>query len=170
MSSKNIDSATELYEAYKQAIAQHNDYIDELKERVFAIVQKKQLVSVMNDTKWLKLQHAVNALPFPPPNICQCVTYDDEEIEEINVASIFSNAVQWLGDWTNFYEEGLPVLFNIEWIKVRPQSAIFRGCLVEPDVLDETDAFRDILNNLNIPYEEENNVFTIYGYKRLSTK
>ncbi|WP_370530665.1 DUF6678 family protein [Snodgrassella alvi] len=53
----------------------------------------------------------------------------------------------------------------MEWIKVYPQLSKYRGRLVENEVLDETEAFRTILNRLNIPYDRKDNIFTIYGYK-----
>jgi len=161
MSSQKPDSATELYEEYKNVISHHGDYINKLKGKVSAIVVKKQLVSFMNDVKWLELQHAVKGLSFPPPYILRCVT-DGDDIAE----SSLEKAPRWIGDWSNYYNEGMPPLFNIEWIKVRPQLSKYRGRLVEDEVIDKTEAFRVILNHLNIPYDEKDNIFTIYGYKR----
>lgn len=160
MSLNKPNSATELYEEYKTIISHHSNYICKLKIKVSAIIAKKQLVSFMNDTKWLELQYAVKELSFPPPYILRCVT-DGNDIAE----PFFEKIPWWIGDWSNYYHEGLPALFNIEWIKVCPQLSKYRGRLVENEVLDETEAFRTILNRLNIPYDRKDNIFTIYGYK-----
>lgn len=152
----------QLYHSYKQKL-DRDEEISQLRARVFAVVIKKQLTSLMNDTKWLELQLAINELRFPPPYVCRCIT--DEEGKEEGALASLSCIPRYMGDWSNYYEEGMPVLFNIEWIKVHPRIGIFRGRLVKDEVIDETAAFRKILNRLYIPYEEENNIFTVYGYK-----
>lgn len=120
----------------------------------------------MNTTKWLELQSAVHQLSFLPAYIIKPIT-DKENNQDIikGLEKIKKEVPWWLGDWSNFYEEGMPPLFNIEWIKVRPQLSISKGALIKPEIIDETDSFRVILNDLYIPYEETNHIFTIYGYK-----
>lgn len=59
----------------------------------------------------------------------------------------------------------------IEWIRVVPKKReiLHSGRLVEPKIsevlIDATDQFLAILERHNIPYEEENGVYTIYGYR-----
>lgn len=151
---------TELYTAYKRATSQQSGMLNQLKQKVRAIVAQKQLVSWMNDTKWLELQHAVRALPFPPPYIVRCVT--DEDLISDNA---LNTPPSWFGDWSNYYDEGMPVLFTIEWMKVRPQLSKHRGCLIEAEVVDASEAFRAILYQLHIPFDEQDHIFTLYGYK-----
>ncbi len=61
----------------------------------------------------------------------------------------------------------MPPLFSIEWIKVRPQLRKHQGRLIADAIMDETHAFVAILNNLSIPYTEDNHIFTIFGYKSI---
>ena len=112
----------------------------------------------MNDTKWLELQKAIDTLPFPPPFIFKSVT-DDRPIGQLE------DAPRWLGDWSSFWEEGLPPFFDIELIKVRPRRGIYNGRLVADKIIDETEEFIEILEKYSIPYENENRTITIYGYK-----
>lgn len=64
MSLNKPNSATELYEEYKTIISHHSNYICKLKIKVSAIIAKRQLVSFMNDIKWLELQYAVKNYHF----------------------------------------------------------------------------------------------------------
>ncbi|CAI3949225.1 unnamed protein product [Commensalibacter communis] len=158
--------ATTLYEEYTMHYTAHREYFKELRENVTALITKKRLFSCMNTTKWLELQTAIHTLPFPPANIVRCVTDAENHPESVNAMTILEEKIpSWFGCWSNYYCEGLPPLFNIEWMKVRPQLEKFRGALIKPEIIDETNEFRAILERLNIPYEETGNIFTIYGYK-----
>jgi hypothetical protein len=148
------------FERYKEYLQQHSDFVEKWKANVTEILARKQLSPTMNDTKWLELQKAVVSLPFPPPYICKQVT--DEGSERIGE---LEDAPRYVGDWSNFWEEGLPLFFDIEWLKVRPRHGIYCGRLVADEILDETEKFVAILNKYSIPYESENGTITIYGYK-----
>lgn len=147
------------FEQYKEYLRQHNDFV-EWKKNVAEILTRKQLSSIMNDTKWLELQKAVGTLSFPPPYICKQIT--DEKSDKIGQ---LEDAPHYVGDWSSFWEEGLPLFFDIEWLKVRPRKGIYRGRLVADEVLDETEEFIAILEKYSIPYENKNGTITIYGYK-----
>ena len=147
------------FEQYKERLQQFDGFKG-YKEKVTAIIKQKGFTSIMNDTKWLELQRAIDTLPFPPPFVLKCVTYaDDRPIGQLE------DAPRWLGDWSSFWEEGLPPFFDIEWIKVRPRRGVYQGRLIADKVTDETDAFIEILAQYSIPYENENGTITIYGYK-----
>ena len=147
------------FEEYKARIK--SDDWTSVKEKVNRILADKHLASIMNDTKWLELQSAIDDLPFPPPYIMK---------EIINLSGIsgpdqISDAPWYHGDWSNYWEEGMPPFFNIEWIKVRPRYSEKRGRLIDDKIWDETEEFVAILKKYHIPYEEENGTFVIYGYK-----
>lgn len=59
------------------------------------------------------------------------------------------------------------MMFNIEWVKVRPRYIKNRGLLVDGEIVDETERFIDILEKYCIPYEEENGAVIIYRYRKL---
>jgi hypothetical protein len=149
-------SEREKYKFYTQ----NDNHALELKERVRKVVEEKGLSSVMNDTKWLKLQSSIVKLPFAPPYIEKLIL-ENKNFKEVQI----SDAPQWLGDWSPFYNEGMCLFFAIEYIKVRPRYVEYSGRLVAPKIYDETEEFEQLLKELHIPYEEEYGTFTIYGYK-----
>lgn len=132
----------------------------ELKSRVDMAVAKRGLSSFMNDTKWLELQAAIPSLPFPPP-------YTERLILDAADTGVveFSKIPEFTGDWSPFYEEGMSFFFEIEWMKISPRYAEYRGALVEPKIFDETRELEQLLIAIGIPYEYANRVFTIFGYK-----
>jgi hypothetical protein len=148
------------FEKYKAYLQRNSEWVAEWKKRVQEITFRKGLSSVMNDTKWIELQTAIDTLPFPPPYVCKQIT--DENSERIGQ---LEDAPWYLGDWSSFWDEGLPLFFDIDWLKVRPRNGKYRGRLVAPKILDETEEFIAILEKYSILYENENGTITIYGYK-----
>lgn len=129
--------------------------MDSFKKKVQAVVAEKQLCSIMNNTKWEELQSGVLiGLRFPPPYQVKLVLEDTPE------PKTFDSDVWYLGDWV----EGLLPFYSIEWIRVRPRYLKHKGLLVKDEVVNITDDFRILLQNLKIPYKEENKSFYIYGY------
>jgi hypothetical protein len=149
-------SEREKYKYYTQ----NDPHVLDKREKARKIVTEKGLSSIMNDTKWLKLQSSIEKLPFPPPYIEKLI-FENKTFEEVQI----SDAPQWLGDWSPFYQEGMCLFFAIEYIKVRPRYAEYCGRLVAPKIFDETKEFEKLLKELHIPYEEDKGTFTIYGYK-----
>jgi hypothetical protein len=129
--------------------------MNNLKKKIQAVIGEKQLCSIMNNTKWEELQSGVlNTLPFPPPYQAKYV------LEESLEPKYFDSDVWYLGDWV----EGLSPFYAVEWIRVRPRYLRHKGILLKGEVVDITDNFRILLQNLKIPHKEENNSFYIYGY------
>ena len=151
------------WEAYKAHTAGDGAFLDPLRQKVRAVAAEKNLVPRMNDAKWTQLQEAVAGLPFPPAFILRRVTDPDGSPPD---GAFGGKPPWWHGDWSNYYEEGMPPLFAIEWITVWPQKSVHRGRLVPDGIVDATDAFRAILERLGIPFVEERGLFTIHGYAR----
>lgn len=127
----------------------------DFKKRVNRVVVQKQLCSIMNETKWGSLQKGViNSLPFAPPYQVKYV------LDDAHYPENFDNDVWYLGDWI----EGLSPFYSIEWIRVRPRYLKHKGNLLPPEMIDISNEFVSILEELKIPYKEENNTFFIYGY------
>jgi hypothetical protein len=139
---------------------QNNKFVAELKQKIRKVAAQRGLSSIMNDTKWLELQSSIEKLPFAPPYVEKLIL-ENKTFEEVQI----SDAPDWLGNWGPFYEEGMSLFFAIEYIKVRPRFSEYKGRLVAPKIWDETNEFEQLLKELNIPYQEENGTFTIYGYK-----
>lgn len=149
-----------LFEQYKYLTKNDPDII-KLKQQVAAIVKQRNLSSVMNDTKWLELQLGIQNLPFPP-------AYNEKLIQWDKAKFSFKDLKKepaYFGDWSSFWEEGLPIFFTIEWLEISPKYRKHQGHLVPPKVLEETEELIQLLNNLNIPFDQEKGSVIIYGYK-----
>lgn len=131
--------------------------IKRLKEKVTSVVEQENMISIMNNTKWLELQRSVRKLPFLPP-------FEIKYVTDIHEPEPFDKDVCYTGNWD---DELLLPFFNIEWIKVRPRYIKHRGRLVNGEIVDEKDMFIEILEKYSISYEEENDTFIIYGYKKI---
>ncbi|KGR74962.1 hypothetical protein CD33_14625 [Ureibacillus sinduriensis BLB-1 = JCM 15800] len=119
------------------------------------VITERNLVSIMNDTKWRELQDAViNNLLFPPPYQIKYLLENQLHPEE------FEADVSYWGDW----KEGIVPFYSVEWIRVRPRYLKYRGRLVSPEVVDITDDFVKLLMELSIPYRLRSDTYYIYGY------
>lgn len=135
--------------------------LDEFKKKVYSIIEKRNLCSYMNNTKWDEFITAVrNEMPFPPPFDIKYMTQ-----ENAPESKVLNEDVAYWGAW---HGENFPPredYFNIEWIKVRPRYLKYRGKLIAHEVVDESKTFEAILIRYNIPYVEENGLYCIYGYR-----
>lgn len=137
--------------------------INKLKREAISVVENRNLCSCMNDTKWKELRNAMwDEMPFPPPFILKTI-FEKECPQE----RYFQTDVTWLGDWNEgfLYDNCLDMWFVVEWIRVRPRYLKKRGRLINPELIDAAKQFVDILTRYNIPYEEKNGVYCIYGYR-----
>jgi len=143
------------------------------KEVVLELVEKRGLASYMNTTKWKELKRAViEEMPFQPQ---YCMKTVDGVIDETKLSSSTAYAGEGHWGYLDSLEEYLSwdcfatPFWAIEWIKVKPKKQeVFRGRLIDPKIIEEVDAtdeFVAILERYNIPYEEENGVYTICGYR-----
>lgn len=148
------------FEKYKY-LTKNDTNIVKLKQQVREIVKQRNLSSVMNNTKWLKLQQAIKTLPFAP-------AYREKLIQQNKAWGIFKNSKltpSSHGNWSSFWDEGLPVFFAIEWLEISPKYAKDTGPLGTPKIIDITKELVWLLCKLYIPFEQENDFITIYGYK-----
>lgn len=150
-----------VYSRYKEFV---NSNCSKLKDEVESIIRRRRLSSIMNDTKWLKLQTAILSITeFQPAYSVQLLTDENEH------SPIFGKTPTYLGDWELLYESyeySPPPFFNIEWMAIQPLREIHRGRLVNPEVIDKSDILLDILHKFHIPFEKaDGHTFVIYGYK-----
>ena len=138
------------------------------KEKINEIVSKKGMYSVMNNTKWKELKNGVATLPFQPPFVMKCIDEEEQAQHE------FDEDVCYTSDWGLYLENDLGgdmyavPYYAVEWIKVRPRYLQYWSHRLIPDpkniAEDATEQFVEILKKYNIPYEEDNGAFVIYGY------
>ena len=136
---------------------------ENLKKQAFNIVKQRDLCSYMNDTKWNELRQAMyNDVPFPPPYIIKYL-FDSECREEDSI----QKDSYFCGDWHEgfTYDKYFNGGFAIEWIKIRPRLLKHRGQLIVPELIDESAEFEAVMKKYSIPYEKQNEIYCIYGYK-----
>lgn len=138
------------------------------RERIFDIIVKKNLTSYMNDTKWREFRTAMlKEMPFQPPYDYKTLFDDSDYISKSYVQHLIKN--EGPNYFCSFDEESFNFLLYkaIEWVKVRPRFFTLEGGqLVKKKIwYDSENKFIEILRKYNIPYELENGVYTIYGYK-----
>lgn len=122
------------------------------KEQAQKIITSRGLCSYMNRTKWRELITAIRAeMPVPPPYQFKFLTSSGEP-----------EMPGKLYHWGNWNDEGFPTeefYFNIEWLRILPI------CSIPGKQIDEAAALEAILARYHIPYERDQNCYTIYGYK-----
>lgn len=146
--------------------SQYKGFVDsnysKLKDEVKLIVRQKQLSSIMNDAKWLKLQTAILSTPeFEPAYCVQLLTDEIEHSPVIGKAPTYSGWELLYEDW----EYAPPPFFNIKWMAIQPLREIYRGRLVNSKIINQSDILYNILHKYNIPFEKEEHTFIIYGYR-----
>jgi hypothetical protein len=135
------------------------------KEKAFRYISEYQLVSIMNNTKWIEFREAMmNELPFKPPYIIKSI-YEQED-DSLYYTDIYDD-VSYTG---NYDEECFEYLenFTIEWVKVNPRYyEETGGRLVSKKVFHNCEEeLVSVLGKYNIPYEYESGVYVIRGYIR----
>ena len=138
---------------------------EKYKAKINKLIQEKSLCSVMNNTKWKELKKGVSSLPFLPPFVIKSVDEEESEYHHFDEDEYYSG--DWgmdLGDYLGGDIYATP-FYAIEWIKIRPRILEHQGRLIESKVIDETEEFLAILKKYNIPYNEQNGTYIIYGYQ-----
>ena len=121
----------------------------------------------MNLTKWKELIEIIAILPFPPAFICKYLKVEDDENY---LRSLDRAIVEYWGDWSlNTEPSGLPNLedfYQIEFIKIKPSYAKYRGKYVKADIIDISAILFEKLKAKSIAFEVDDfkNV-VIFGYK-----
>ena len=151
------------YDNYKQHLAADPDY-PAFYQKIQRIVTERQLVSAMSDAKWVSLQHAMRAWKSPPAYHAQLIIGHDITAD---LQRFMQETPAYLGDWNPVFEEGMPYFINIEFLMIKPMLRKFQGALMDDEIYDQSDYFRTTLQKLNIPFEEENHCFTVYGYRSI---
>ena len=143
-----------------------NTYTEKLKKKAKEYIQKEQLASFMNNTKWEEFRNAMlKEMPFPPPYIIKTIF---EVEDDSTYYTHFDSDVNYFGGYD---EESFVYLqyYLIEWVKVRPRYYELKGGrLCSKKVIHDAEKeFITILNKYHINYEKDNETYIIYGYKRI---
>lgn len=128
-------------------------------EKVAEIVQKRQLTSYMNETKWKEFLHAMTEeMPVALP-------YDYKTLFEDHHEMIYFGTAYDVESF-NWYD-----FKSIEWVAVKPcfEEQIYQGRMVGYKNIHQNFAmeFLTLMEKYSIPYEYDSTgeVYFIYGYK-----
>lgn len=117
-------------------------------KNLLKIINERQLVSVMNSSKWRKFIEAITSISDFEPLV---------RYRLITNAVIDGFSLVW-------WDEILEISSTIQWLEVDPKRYEKGGRLL-PDT--ETDFSREIQETLNctsVPYTIEKGLFRIWGY------
>ncbi|WP_165062567.1 MULTISPECIES: DUF6678 family protein [unclassified Adlercreutzia] len=133
------------------------------REKIAKIISERNLVSYMNNTKWSEFIKAMREeLPFEPPYDYKTL-FDDSEYSSYLLKGEGPFSIDYYDD-ENF---NFSTYKTIEWVKVRPHFfELTGGYLVKEKVWHDCEKeFVEALRKYSIPYEEDNGLYTIYGYR-----
>lgn len=114
-------------------------------------ISKSGLTSCMNNTKWRELVSEI--------------TKDKNYNPSVNIKSVFDTESNrpfspvW---WEEVEHDGFDY---IEWLEINPVKIEFIGRLVDPKKEDYSEFILAGLNKYFIPYEINNGIIRVYGYK-----
>lgn len=115
-------------------------------------INEHQLSSVMNNTKWRKLDSAVNESDDFVPHIRYKLIHEDEPNSGFTPV------------WWN---ELLEISEVIEWLEIQPFQIEHFGGLVSDKQTDFTSLLSGQLKKQSIPFSIENGMYRIWGYLRV---
>lgn len=124
---------------------------------MLAIIHERQLVSVMNATKWTCVVEGIESLPFPPAFQLKLLT------EDVPVPSTFSQHVTYFGDWQHLRINTYNYT-TIEWLKIRPVFYRHVGQLLPDERMQCFTELQEMLEARKIPYELCEQHIVMKGY------
>lgn len=119
-------------------------------ERLARYIEREQLVSVMNDTKWQSLFDALE-----PIQGLLDFRRKDVRADKRNPESWCSDFYLMFGGW-----------ISIEWLDIRAQRTIHRGALVQPKIEDNTALLIQSVRRVRVRFSQDPHCIRIWGYLR----
>ncbi len=128
-------------------------YKTNMNEDLLKIINTRQLVSVMNKTKWRELCEEFESLQ----NLNIKVRY-----KLITTDQMFGFSPVW---WRELFEE-TPF---IEWLEFDPIVTEYRGRLISHKETDRSIEILNVLKKHSIRYSKEQSYFRVWGYISTAT-
>ena len=129
-----------------------------MRDDVLKIVNRDQLVSCMNNTKWHELIDSLNSI-----RVDKRVKYIDSD-EPSNW-----QPCAWMPVPGYVEFSGGPTPFRfIEWLEIKKTASSYMGRLVSDRLTDCSAEIKDVLSKMTIDFEENDLSYVIYGYRRTS--
>lgn len=128
-----------------------------MRDDVLKIVNREQLVSCMNNTKWHQLLERLNEI-----RVDKRVKYIDSD----RVTNWQPGAWMPVPGYVEFSGGPTPFRF-IEWLEIK-KAANGYGKLASDRITDRTTEIREVLAKMNLDLEETETTFIVRGYIRSS--
>lgn len=119
-------------------------------ERLVRYIEREQLVSVMNDTKWQQLFDVLEPIQGWLDFRRKDVRGGEPESE-----SWCSDLYMMLGNWR-----------SIEWLDIRAERTIPRGALLEPKIEDTTALLIQSVKQAGVRFFQQEHCIRVWGYVR----
>ncbi|WHI50488.1 hypothetical protein P3339_18910 [Microbulbifer sp. MLAF003] len=119
-----------------------------MNEVLSKVIDQRQLVSVMNKTKWRELCSLFADQGDASPEVRYKLIYEDK---------ILGFSKVW---WDELFGDSVA----IEWIDFDSYEHEFRGRLVSDKDTDISSGILEVLHKFNIPYSIEGKYYRVWGY------
>lgn len=116
-------------------------------------IEKYNLTSCMNNTKWKEFISAINSIEGYEPQLN--IKYMFEKESNSGFSSVW---------WEEIEQDGFEI---IEWIRIKPFKEEYLGKLVsEQTPKNYSNQIKVALEKSNIYFEFDERIFIVYGYKK----
>ena len=120
------------------------------KAKLIKYIEKNQIASVLNNTKWERLLEELR-------KIDGCLDFQRKDLDEPE-----PEIDRWDGDLYHVLGEWQ----QIEWLNIRALVSESKGILLKPVVTDHIHLLIEALTKAGIPFEMHNDGVRIWGYLR----
>ena len=121
--------------------------LHEDKDKILKIIEKKQLCSIANNTKWNKLINTIR------------------EWKDWQPSYRYKTVNNYISDWDVEWYYHLPFPFVcVEWFDIGLYEEIYIGQLVKNKIVDHTKKITDLLSLCKFDYEVHSDIVRVWGY------
>ena len=121
--------------------------LHEDKDKILKIIEKKQLCSIANNTKWNKLISVIREWEDWRPSY--------------RYKTVNNHISNWDVEW--YYHLPFPFIC-VEWFDIGLYEEIYIGQLVKNKIVDHTKKITDLLSLCKFDYEVHSDIVRVWGY------
>ena len=118
-------------------------------EKILKKVESRNLVGAANNTKWRELLLLLDEKDIWP--LCR---YKSIHFEQIICVP---TTLGW-------YPEYISPFVGIEWLDIRMQKNVYRGALINDQIIDHSEWILERIKKIGFEYEVAENIVRIWGY------
>ena len=117
------------------------------KDKIYNIIQERQLCSIANNTKWNKLINTIR------------------EWEDWQPSYRFKTVCNYISGWDSEWYYHLPFPFiSVEWFDIGLYEKVYIGQIIKKRVIDHTKEIIDLLDSIKLEYEVYDDIVRVWGY------